>query len=287
MIRGMSRRGGVLIFILCFLCASSILWAQNAGPDEVRGSSHPYVPPTPPPSGNAITVKTTLVAVGVVVRDSKGKTIADLKRGDFQVLDNGKPQPISAFSIEAIAPRADLAPAAAKLADDSATAAPGTPTAAVSTPSKFRPTRFIALYFDDIHTEPGEFQRSKAAAKGLVQNGVEPGDKIGLFTGSSTVTLDFTDDSAKVAAAIDNLNSHPRMASNGLPGCPKITPYEGYLVANHLDVVIHDRLVEDAKRCMCDIDTGDASCIDRAQRTVEMKAEETWNLAEEVSQITL
>src|ERR1039457_7004519 len=41
-----------------------------------------------------------LVTVPVVVRDSKRRAVGDLDKEDFQLLDGGKPQIVSRFSIE-------------------------------------------------------------------------------------------------------------------------------------------------------------------------------------------
>lgn len=297
--RLMPPPSSILVFGFLVLSATSLLWAQNPGPDEVHVSGRAYVPPSPPPpTGSAITVKTQVVAVGVVVRDTKGNTVTNLKKTDFRVFDNGKPQSISAFSIESIAPQNS---SAAATATDAAGVSATAPTSAAPS-TKPMPPRFIALYFDDVHTDSGELDRAKVAAKGLVQNGVEQGDKLAVFTGSSTVSLDFTADSAKVVAAIDQLHSHPRMDADGLPGCPKITPYEAYLVTNHLDVVIQERLLEEAMKCMCDTfsptstnSTGamgapsveNSTCNDVVSRTVEVKSRQTWEIAQRVSEVTL
>jgi hypothetical protein len=48
----------------------------------------------------AIKVHVNLVLVRVVVRDAGGKVVLGLKQEDFQVLDNGKQQRISTFSVE-------------------------------------------------------------------------------------------------------------------------------------------------------------------------------------------
>lgn len=45
-----------------------------------------------------------LVQVSVFVQDAKGKPIAGLKKEDFTVLDQGKPQKIAVFSVEAAIP---------------------------------------------------------------------------------------------------------------------------------------------------------------------------------------
>jgi VWFA-related protein len=51
------------------------------------------------PQSPAISISTRLVQVGVIARDKNG-AIADLTKDDFVVLDRGKPQKISVFSIE-------------------------------------------------------------------------------------------------------------------------------------------------------------------------------------------
>ena len=43
---------------------------------------------------------TRLIQVNVIVLDKKGKPVLDLKKEDFTLLDKGKPQTISAFSVE-------------------------------------------------------------------------------------------------------------------------------------------------------------------------------------------
>ena len=51
------------------------------------------------PQTPAISVSTRLVQVGVIARDKNGP-VADLTKDDFVVLDRGKPQKISVFSVE-------------------------------------------------------------------------------------------------------------------------------------------------------------------------------------------
>src|ERR1035438_6688119 len=52
---------------------------------------------SPAPSGVTIRTTTTLVQVGVVASDAKGQPVEGLKKEDFEVLDNGKPQSIAVF----------------------------------------------------------------------------------------------------------------------------------------------------------------------------------------------
>jgi VWFA-related protein len=53
---------------------------------------------------------TKLVQVSVIAQDKGGKPVEGLQREDFQVFDNGKPQPIQLFIAERPAPPAPLAP---------------------------------------------------------------------------------------------------------------------------------------------------------------------------------
>src|ERR1035438_4415868 len=73
--------------------ASALLAA--AQPDEVHVSAHVYTPPQV-----RLAVQSQLVQVEVVVRDQRGRSVGGLKQGDFEILDEGKPRAMAAFSVE-------------------------------------------------------------------------------------------------------------------------------------------------------------------------------------------
>jgi VWFA-related protein len=52
------------------------------------------------PTDPAFRTTTKLVQVSVAAHDSKGAPVADLRREDFQILDNGVPQEIRVFVAE-------------------------------------------------------------------------------------------------------------------------------------------------------------------------------------------
>jgi Ca-activated chloride channel homolog len=54
--------------------------------------------PAPPTTAQTIHVNVDRINVGVVVTDSKGKFVQGLQRENFQILDNGKAQPITEFA---------------------------------------------------------------------------------------------------------------------------------------------------------------------------------------------
>src|ERR1017187_5828283 len=86
--------------------ASALLAA--AQPDEVHVSAHVYTPPQV-----RLAVQSQLVQLEVVVRDQRGRSVGGLKQGDFEILDEGKPRAMAAFSVETPepGPAAELAAA--------------------------------------------------------------------------------------------------------------------------------------------------------------------------------
>ena len=57
------------------------------------------------PDQDAVKLKTELVQIDVLVTDKSGKPVGGLKREDFQLLDNNKPQNITNFAYEETKPR--------------------------------------------------------------------------------------------------------------------------------------------------------------------------------------
>src|ERR1700682_2650026 len=66
--------------IVLFLPALMLVSAQSQAPDAV------------------IRINVNLVQVDAVVTDSKDKPVTDLKKEDFEILQDGKPQAITNFS---------------------------------------------------------------------------------------------------------------------------------------------------------------------------------------------
>ena len=65
---------------------------------------------SPAPSGMTIRTTTTLVQVSVSAHDAKGQAVEGLKKDDFEVFDNGKPQDIAVFAAEKAAPAPHASP---------------------------------------------------------------------------------------------------------------------------------------------------------------------------------
>src|ERR1035438_9735192 len=89
--------------------------------------------------------KVNLVLVPVVIRDRQGRVIGDLRKEDFQLFDNGKPQTISSFSVETLASQT-VEPVKA----ETPPALSGEESPAATNPADI-PKRFVVYFFDDVH----------------------------------------------------------------------------------------------------------------------------------------
>ena len=179
----------------------------------MHGWTVPYEPPPP------ITLRTgvTLVEVPVVVRDSKGRAVSGLTRGDFELYDSGKKQAITAFSEHGSAGERGGDPASP---------------AAISKAKGGAPARFLAFFFDDLHTPAPDLQAAKDAAVKFVKTGLKPGDRAVVVRASEGGDHAFSGDASKLAEEIGRIWTRERVDE---VYCPHMVPYEAYLIVNHLD----------------------------------------------------
>jgi len=190
--------------------------AQNTpGPftQEIKIYSQEYIPQ----DANAIRVKSTMVPVPVVVRDSHGNVVKGLKREDFQVFDEGKQQNVTYFDVELAHP-----PAPAALVDGKLPEKPATP------PALPKP-RYIGMYFDDKNMTAGNLYYVRNAAMSFVRKNMAETDRAGVFTASATVTQQFTSNKEQLLNALKNVMSHIRKPAMGT--CPNITPEQAYEIS--------------------------------------------------------
>ncbi|PWU12036.1 MAG: VWA domain-containing protein [Terriglobia bacterium] len=150
------------------------------------------------------TFKTTtnLVIVDVFVRGKGGKAVENLKKEDFTVLENGKPQQIGIFDfqrIEAAAPAATVQPrptVTAARANAITADAPGK--------VKYRDKRLLVLFFDFSSMQPQEQIRAQQAALKFLTEQMTPADLVAIMTLASGVQVaqDFTDDRDRLTEVI-------------------------------------------------------------------------------------
>lgn len=239
---------------------------QTLSPGEVTVRSWVYQPPAA-----ALRVESNEVRVGVVVRNGRGDAVGGLKPADFRVYEDGKPQLVSSFLIV----KRGASASAATRSDDSPLQQKKAP-----------PPRYVALYFDDLHTRSPDMQHVRVAAENFVRHGLAPNDQVGLFTASSSATLRFTPDASKILDAIEKLGSHARSFESA--DCPRITPNDAYLIANNLDTDAYNTALAAAKECNCDsVANWGTDCYSQQEQIVKVQAREIWEAMRELSENTL
>jgi VWFA-related protein len=155
-------------------------------------------PPAQEPSGQPpITFRAEInyVEVDARVLDAKGGFVPGLSQADFEVLEDGRPQKVAAFSFVNIPVERQQRPLFAKApieADvaDNVTGIDG---------------RVYVLVLDDIHTNALRSQRTKAAARQFVQRYIGANDRAAIvFTsGRSDAAQEFTSSQRRLLAAVD------------------------------------------------------------------------------------
>ena len=195
----------VISFILIATLISSSAWPQVSGtqqPQEPKDKQGLY----------SIRVESELVLVNVVARDKQGKLVSDLKREDFTVLEEGKPQRISSFDFENL----DMQPLTAASGPSQQS---GSGPAAVPAPAKpilnakdadqaLSNKRVMVLFFDLSSMSPDETERSVQAARKYVQSKMTSADLIAVVSLASTLRLDqdFTGDQARLLRVLNRLS---------------------------------------------------------------------------------
>jgi VWFA-related protein len=185
-------------------------------------------------------VKVNLVLVRVVVRDSKGNAVGNLRKEDFELFDNRKPQVIKEFSVERPGEKAAAAQQAAeKASEESANAS--------VLPPPIAPDHYVAYVFDDVHLTFGDLVRVRDAAERHMAT-LSPTDRAAIFTTSGVGNLDFTDDRDQLHQALAIMNPRP-ISRSGQTGCPDVTYYMADLIQNKNDPIALQVATTDALHC--------------------------------------
>jgi VWFA-related protein len=204
---------------------------QAPANDSAEVSSHDTAP--------TFRVRVNLVLVRVVVRDSQGKVVPNLKREDFQLTDNRKLQTISTFSVET--PESHVVPTTTG-ADPNA---PADPEAAKAVAAAL-PQRFVSVVFDDQHLtmQDALFVRTSA---GRFFDSLAPSDRVGIYSTSGQFAQEFTDDHELLRKSL--LKILPHSPTAGLHDCPDISYYQADLIQNKQDLQALAVATEDAVQC--------------------------------------
>lgn len=140
---------------------SVIAFAQTAPPQPSPAAS-PQEPAMQFPSA------VELVTVDAVVTDKKNNPIENLSRESFQVFEDGKPQAITSFESVVLPPSAPVGPTRVRRISTNQSA-------------EVRTGRTFIIVFDDVHLQPFQSNRAKAAIDQFLKTGTRDGDRVTLL----------------------------------------------------------------------------------------------------------
>jgi VWFA-related protein len=160
-----------------------------------------------------------LIYVNVVVRDGNGNIVRNLKQEDFSLVEDDKPQTITAFDFEEVpveaipadlpAPTAPILKAATppKPAPGAEAAKPAAASANAE-PIDLRNRRLIVLLFDSSSMQPEELERAIASGRDYIAKRLTPADLVAVASVSSSLQIvqDFTADRETLTAALDRFS---------------------------------------------------------------------------------
>jgi VWFA-related protein len=241
--------------------------SQNAPKPDTKATNDEIVSHDSPAT---FKVRVNLVLVRVVVRDNDGKVVTNLKKEDFQLADERKPQIISSFSVETPASRAPAVGPAEAISE-------GTPVKAADLPQ-----RFVTLFFDDLHLTLQDAMFSRQATAKIFP-AMGPRDRLSIFTTSGQVEQDFTGDRGKLEEAVQRILPHS-LVQNSPADCPPMTLYEAHMILDERDASAIQIANQDLINCAGNLGPGAAAT--GPSPIVEAAAETVLNLAEAEEQRT-
>ncbi len=162
---------------------------------------------------DTLRLSVTLVQANVVVIDSKGRHVTDLKREEFEVLEDGRRQDITNFSYVSLERAAEASKAEPVKRDEDAPPVP------VSQMRADQVRRTIALVVDDLESSFESVVTMKDALRKFVDEQMQPGDIVTIIrTGAGVGSLQqFTADKRQLRAAIQRIRWKPSSRA-GLTG---------------------------------------------------------------------
>ena len=198
-----------LALLVTTLC-TGVLWAQQQAPPA---------PSTEPPPVT-FRVEVDYVEVDALVADAQGNLVSDLRAEDFELLEDGKPQKVAAFSLVNIPIERATRPLFATR-----------PIEVDVQTNDHVEGRIYLLVLDDLHTDFTRTPRVQAAARRFIQQNFGTNDLAAVvFTGRGEDAQDFTNDQRLLLRAIDKFNGRKLQGAtiNRIQGA-RVNPETGTL----------------------------------------------------------
>jgi VWFA-related protein len=181
--------------IAAMLCAAALSAQQPASPPQ-QAPSQPAAEQQPITPAPPVTfrVEINYVEVDALVTDANGNPVVNLTANDFDLLEDGKPQKISAFALINIPVEKQERPlfASAPIERDVES-------------NEHGDGRVYLIVLDDLHTHPLRTQLVRAAARRFIERNFGANDIAAIVhtSGRSDAGQDFTSNRRMLLASVD------------------------------------------------------------------------------------
>jgi VWFA-related protein len=187
---------------VALVAAGAALHAQSAPPKPQPSAAPAAASQGPPPPGQGVVIRRSfdVITRDVIVRDNKGQFIANLKKDDFEVFEDGVKQEVISF----------LLTHGGRVYNEAAPPPPPPMEGIILPPSK--PTsdaagRIWLIFVDDLHLDFRNTGRIKDLFKKIANELVHEGDMFGIVSsGPSSLAIDLTYDRKRLTQAIDKIS---------------------------------------------------------------------------------
>ncbi len=211
-----------VILVFGGILAYTAVWAQDDSKKAPTSSSQSQTTgqkdqKTEP----VIRLETELVQIDLVVADKAGKLVSDLKREDFQVIEDGKPQTVTHFAMGSSTQPASWIVSEPRKTPDGKTAPPLEEVRG----------RYVVLAVDDFHLTPSDLLIVKQTLNKFIDKQLVSGDQVALATTSGNLGFyqQFTNEPDILKRAIKRLSVQERKVTSSFD-VPRITDYQAELI---------------------------------------------------------
>ena len=206
----------------------------------------------------------------VLVRDRQANAVGNLKKEDFQIFDNDKPQAITGFTIQ----RRSTA------RSDRVAASPADAVSVISQPSKV-PERFIVFLFDDMHLSVGDLAQTQRAVMGILPQSLTGSDMAAVVSISGRINSGLTSDRTQLQAAIMKLQPVGLYRAAGQE-CPNLDYYHADLIENKHNSAALEAAINETLSCSPGLQMRDV-----AERLAESAAMRVLAIGDQDIQVSL
>jgi VWFA-related protein len=212
-------------------------------------------PPQPPQQpDDVLRINTELVQTDLMVFDKQGHFVDGLKREQFELTVDGKPQPISFF--EQV--KAGTSREQAQLAGVSNNSAP----AEMTTPVRESQGRTIVFFIDDLHLALDSLGRTRKMLARFIDQEMNDNDRVAIASTSGDIGFlqQFTDNKSVLRAAAGRLTQHPYNVRDMTDVTTPMTEFMALTIERKDDPGVLDFYIDECLRAAYPLKYKRASC---------------------------